>query len=141
LSPILFIIFPETMSREFGGGLSSELLHAEDRKLLIADSVEEIMDKYTVWKESVEGRGPKVNTGKTKVLVSGEGEESVGKMGRWPCALCEKKVQVTIQYCVNPAISGCTRGVKVSGVDCRWFLTSNELDAHVNKWLHLEQKG
>ena len=39
--------------------------------------------------------------------------------------LSVEKVFVTIQYCVNPATAGYTRGVVASGVDCRWFLTSN----------------
>ena len=58
--------------------------------VLIADSVEEVMGKYTVWKEGMEARGLKVNTGKTKVLISGVGEGSVEKRGRWPCAVCRR---------------------------------------------------
>ena len=40
----------------------------------------------------MEARGLKVNTGKTKVLISGVGEGSVEKRGRWPCAVCRKGV-------------------------------------------------
>ena len=45
------------------------------------------MGKYTVWKEGMEPRELKVTTGKTKVLMSGAGEGSVEKRGRWPCAV------------------------------------------------------
>ena len=77
----------EAMSQEFrGGDLRRELLHVDDL-VLIADCVEEVMGKYAVWKEGMEARGLKVNTGKTKVLISGAGEESVEKSGRWPCAV------------------------------------------------------
>ena len=55
--------------------------------------------------------------------------------------LSEEKMSVEIQYCVNPTTAGCTRGVVASGVDCRWFLTSNVLFAQVNTWLQLERKG
>lgn len=53
---------------------------------MIADSVEEVMGKYPVWKEGMEARGLKVNTGKTKVLISGVGEGSVEK--KREVALC-----------------------------------------------------
>ena len=45
--------------------------------------------------------------------------------------LSVEKVFVTIQYCVNPATAGYTRGVVASVVDCRWHLTSNVLFAQV----------
>ena len=63
-----------------------ELLDADDL-VLIADSVEEVMGKHAVWKEGMETRGLKVSTGKTKVLISGVGEGSVGKKKR-EVALC-----------------------------------------------------
>ena len=50
LSPILFIMVLEAISQEFRGGSPWELMYANDL-VLIADSVEEIMGKYTVWKE------------------------------------------------------------------------------------------
>ena len=132
LSPILFIMVLEAMSQEFRGSFPWELLHADDL-VLIADSVEEVMGKYTGWKEGMEARGLKVNIGKTKVLNSGTGEGSVEKKkeGGGP-VLSVEKVEVAIQYCVNPASAGCTRGVVASGVDCRWYLTSNVLFAQVN---------
>ena len=78
LSPILFVMVLEAISQEFRGGSLWELLYADDL-VLIADSVEEVMGKYTVWKECMEARGLKVNSGKTKVLISGAGEGSVEK--------------------------------------------------------------
>ena len=47
--------------------------------------------------------------------------------------LSVEKVLVAIQYCVNPAAAGFTRGVVASGVDCSWYLTSNVLFAQVNE--------
>ena len=86
-NPILFIMVLEAISQEFRGGSPWKLLYADDL-VLIADSVEEVMGKYTVWKEGMEARGLKVNIGKTKVLISGAGEGSVGKKrGMWPCAV------------------------------------------------------
>ena len=50
LSLILFIVVLGAISQEFRGGSPWELMYANDL-VLIADSVEEIMGKYTVWKE------------------------------------------------------------------------------------------
>ena len=126
LSPILFIMVLEAISQEFRGGSPCELLYADDLAL-IADSVEEVMGNDTVWKEGMEARGLKVNTKKTKVLIC-----RVEKEGGGP-VLSVEKVLVTIPYCVNPATVRCIRGVVASGVDCRWYLTSNVLFAQVNK--------
>ena len=81
LNPILFIMVLEAIPQEFREGSPWELLYNDDL-VLIADSVEEVMGKCTVWKEGMEARGLKVNTGKTKVLISGAGEGSVEKRGR-----------------------------------------------------------
>ena len=78
MSPILFIMVLEAVSHEFRGGLPWELLYAGDR-VLIVNSMEEVMGKYTVWKEGMEARALKENTGKTKVLISGVGDGSVEK--------------------------------------------------------------
>ena len=126
----------EAISQEFRGVSSWELLYVDDL-VLIAESVEEVMGKYTIWRPEK----MKVNTGETEVLISGAGEGSVEKEGGGRPVLSVEKVLEAIQYFVNPATAGCTRGVVASGLDGRWFLTSNMLFVQVNKWLQLEQKG
>ena len=49
MSPFLFIMVLEAISQEFRGGSPCELLYADDL-VLIADSVEEVIGKYTVWR-------------------------------------------------------------------------------------------
>lgn len=66
------------------GDSTWELLYAGDL-VLIADSVEDLMDKYTVWKEDEEIKGRGVNVGETKVLICGLGEDPVVESGRWSC--------------------------------------------------------
>ena len=67
LSPLLFIIVLEALSREFQAGVPWEDLHA-DNLVIIADSLEECVRRLLVWKEAMEKKGLRVNAGKTKVL-------------------------------------------------------------------------
>jgi hypothetical protein len=57
-------------------GLLFEILYADDL-VLMADSMEELQLKFDRWKSVIERKGLKVNMGKTKVMVSGEGGERV----------------------------------------------------------------
>ena len=91
LSPLLFTIVLEALSRELTEGLPWELLYADDLALL-AESKAELLDKIRVWKNGLERKGLRVNMEKTKVmkckLSSGHNEDC----GKWPCGLCRKGV-------------------------------------------------
>ena len=137
LSTILFIMVFEATLQEFRGSSPSELLYA-DHLVLTANSVEEVMGKYAVWKEGIEARGLKVNTGKTKALISGARERNVEKRGRWPCAVCRKGGGSNSILC---KCCNCWVHKRCRGVDHRLHLTSNVLFAQVNKWLQFERKG
>ena len=69
LSPLLFIIVLEALSREFRTGLPWELLYADDL-VLMADSIEELEILFERWKSGMEQKGLRVNSGKTKVMIS-----------------------------------------------------------------------
>ena len=56
LSPLLFIIVMEALSQEFRTGCPWELLYADDL-VLVAESVEELTRKFSLWKQSLEGKG------------------------------------------------------------------------------------
>ena len=73
LSPLLFIIVWEALSREFKEGLPMEFLYADDL-VLMAESEELLMEKLRKWKKGIEAMGIRVNAGKTKQghAVSGE---------------------------------------------------------------------
>ena len=65
LSPLLFIIVLEALSREFRSGVPWEDLYADDL-VIIAESLEECVRRLLTWKEAMEKKGLRVNAGKTK---------------------------------------------------------------------------
>ena len=71
LSPLLFVIVMEAISREFRVALPWELLYADDLTV-IAETEEELIKRLNEWKDNVESKGMRVNMNKTKVMISGE---------------------------------------------------------------------
>ena len=67
LSPLLFIIVLEALSRTFRKGLPMELLYADDL-VLMAETEELLVEKIKKWKVGLEEKGLRVNMGKTKVM-------------------------------------------------------------------------
>ena len=53
LSPLLFIILREALSREFRSGVRWENLHADDL-VIIAESLEEYVRRLLTWKEAMD---------------------------------------------------------------------------------------
>ena len=70
LSPLLFIIVLEALSREFRSGVPWEDLYADDL-VIIAESLEECVRRLLTWKEAMEKKGLRVNAGKTKIMICG----------------------------------------------------------------------
>ena len=70
LSPLLSIIVMEALSGEFHTDHPWELLYADDL-VIIAKSVEELIEKLKRWRVAMEKKGLRVDMGKTKVLVYG----------------------------------------------------------------------
>ena len=91
LSPLLFILVQEALSREFRKGVPWELLYADDL-VLIEDSLEECIARLKVWKTGMESKGLRVNMKKTKFLVSGTGLDVLKNTGKYPCAVCRSGV-------------------------------------------------
>ena len=81
LSPLLFIIVLEALSREFRTGCPWELLYADDL-MISAESMEELLVKVQTWKTEMEKKGLRVNMGKTKIMES----------GKYPCGVCHSGV-------------------------------------------------
>ena len=65
MSPLLFVIVMEMISRELRAGLPLELLYADDL-ILMAESEESLCDKVAKWKSGMEATGLKMNTGKNE---------------------------------------------------------------------------
>jgi len=59
----------------------------------------------------------RVNTNKTKVMISGERQKVTQKAVRWPCGVCGRGV-VIIQYSALVVRNGYTRNVVVLRVAC-----------------------
>ena len=72
LSPLLFIIVLEALSREFRCGVPWEDLYADDL-VIIAESLEECVRRLLTGKEAMEEKGLRVNAGKTKIMICGTG--------------------------------------------------------------------
>jgi len=66
LSPLLFVIVTETLSREFRVALPWELLYADDL-LVTAQTEDDLIKRLNEWKDFLENRGMRVNMNKTKL--------------------------------------------------------------------------
>ena len=67
MSPLLFIMVMDVLTEDVRDGSLMELLYANDL-VLCGESLNEVIDKYGRWKNAVEGKGPRVNVDKTKVI-------------------------------------------------------------------------
>jgi len=71
LSPLLFVIVMEAISREFRVALPWELLYADDLAV-ISETEEELIKRLNEWKDDVESKSMRVCMNKTKLMISGE---------------------------------------------------------------------
>ena len=113
LSPLLFIIVLEALSKEFCTGCPWELLYADDL-MISAESMEELLVKVQTWKTEMEKKGLRVNMGKTKIMESGINLDMLKKSGKYPCGVCQSGVgSSNAIFC-----DGCKRWVhkKCSGI-------------------------
>ena len=70
LSPLLFVIVMEALSREFRVTLPWEL--CADDLIVIAETEHDLIKLLNKWKDNVENRNMRVNMNKNKVMISGE---------------------------------------------------------------------
>jgi len=102
LSPLLFVIVMEAISREFRVALPRELLYADDL-VVIAETEEDVIKRLNEWKNTcnVVNRGMRVNMNKTKVMISGERQKPLQKAARWPCGVCGRGVGSNSMQCTS----------------------------------------
>ncbi len=103
LSPLLFIVVMQEVTKEERGEGLMELLYADDL-VLMAETEEEVMDRFSAWKRRMERRGMKVNMEKTKMMVLGRKPAVPLERGRFPCACCGRGVGANSVWC-----AGCDR--------------------------------
>ena len=89
LSPLLFIIVLEALSREFYTGVPWEDLYADDAELL-----EECVKWLLTWKEAMEKKGLRVNAGKTKIMICGMDLDLLQSSGEFPCTWSGQQQQL-----------------------------------------------
>ena len=100
LSPLLFLIVLEALSREFRTGCPWEFLYADDLAI-VAETLDEVKNRLSLCKQKFAEKGLKVNVAKTKVLISGWGLNTIKESGNYPCGVCLKGVGVNSIYCSN----------------------------------------
>ena len=88
LSPLMFIIVLEALSREFKEGLPMELLYADDL-VLMAESKKLLLEKLREWKKGMEAKDLRVNAGKTEVMQCWVSRVQGADSG---CCVCRKEV-------------------------------------------------
>ena len=90
LSPMLFILVLETLSREFRIGVTWELLYVDDLIMVVC---------LRVWRAGMEQKGLRVNLKKTKFLISVPGLDVLKDSGKFPCTVCRKGVGANYILC------------------------------------------
>ena len=79
LSLLIFAIVVDVVTEHAKEGLYNEILYADDL-VLMSESLEDSRERFQRWRRALEGKGLKVNVGKTKMMVSGtEGEITSSK--------------------------------------------------------------
>ena len=90
LSPLLFAIVVDVITENARRGVVNELLYADDL-VIMSEDMEDLKERFWNWKDALESKGLKVNTRKTKLMVSGsEGELYKSKID--PCGVCGRRV-------------------------------------------------
>ena len=101
LSPLLFIIVHEALSREFRSGLPWEDLYADDL-VIIAESLEECVRRLLTWKEAMEKKGLKVHCKCRKDKdhdLQFSGLDLLQSSGKFPCTDCRTGVGSNSIFC------------------------------------------
>ena len=91
LSPLLFVNVLDVVSENIRRGLPWELLYADDL-VIVAETEEELKERLTVWKDCLEGKGLKVNMGKTKVMKCSSGRRGSMKNLKGGHVQCARRV-------------------------------------------------
>jgi len=139
LSPLLFIIVMEALSKNFRG-LSMELLYADDL-VSMADSEDELVQKIRKWKASIEEKSLRVNMGKTKVMRCHADARQVVKSGKFLVEFVTRELAQTLSG-VHHAINGFIRGaVELRAIWRMWIITAVESAWQVEVLQHLKNCG
>ncbi|KAI8481620.1 hypothetical protein Bbelb_406210 [Branchiostoma belcheri] len=99
LSPLLFIIVMEALSRGFRTGCPWEMLYADDLGLA-AETLMLLAERFCPWQNNLSSHGLRVNTGKTMVVHCKYSDtRPVKETGKFPCGVCRKGVGENSIFC------------------------------------------
>ena len=99
LSPLLFAIVVDVITENARRGVVNELLYADDL-VIMSEDMEDLKERFWNWKDALESKGLKVNTRKTKLMVSGsEGKLFNSKIDLW--GVCGRKVMANSVLCTK----------------------------------------
>ena len=125
LSPLLFIVVFEALSREICSGVPWEDLYVNDL-VNIAESLKECVWRLLTWREAMEEKGLRENAGKTKIMICGTGLDLLQSLGEFPCIVCHTGVGSNSIFCngckhwVHKKCSGLKRLTKDPDYRCTW---------------------
>ena len=125
LSPLLFIIVLEALSREFCSAIPWEDLYADDL-VIITESLKECVRRLLTWKEAMEKKGLRVNAGMMKLMICSTGLDLLLSSGEFPCTVCCTGVGSNSIFCngckhwVHKKCSGLKRLTKDPDYRCTW---------------------
>jgi len=91
LSPLLFVIVMEVITKQLRVGLPWELLYADDLSLL-AETEEELRENIVNLKAGMEVKSLQMNAGKMKVTFCCTTTDRVEEQGKWPCDVYKKGI-------------------------------------------------
>ena len=99
LSPLLFAIVVDVITENARRGVVNQLPFAGDL-VIMSEDMEDLKERFWNWKDALESKDLKVNTRKTKVMVSGsEGELFKSKID--PCGVCGRRVMANSVLCTK----------------------------------------
>jgi hypothetical protein len=77
-----------------------DLLYADDLALTAASKAE-VVEAFEMWRDEMAGMGFKVNTGNTKIMVTGKKIDENVEVRRYPCGVCGRGVGANSVLCVK----------------------------------------
>ena len=69
--------------------------------MLIAETLNLLMEDLKLWKNNLEGKGLRVNIGKTKVMIHGKGLDIIKPSGKYLFSVCRKGVGRNPIFCTS----------------------------------------
>ena len=65
----------------------------------MAETLEDLKKKLTIWKDNIEAKGLRVNVNKTKLVCSKRNSSVKTNPVKWPCSICLKGIGSNSIFC------------------------------------------